>query len=73
MSAKLTVEKALEEAGYWYPPDAIEAVRSGRDSYHPFDGDITFRLAADVRAIIQRAIHRAEHSKQPGAVCECPR
>jgi hypothetical protein len=51
-------EKALRRAGYWYPPDAIQAVHEGRDTYHPLDPKITYTIGQSQRVIIRGVLNR---------------
>lgn len=60
-----TVEQMLEEMGYWYPPDAIAAVKENRETYHPIDPTITYDLHPSIKRIIQEAIAKLE-SKHNG-------
>lgn len=55
-----TVEQALRDLGFWYPPDAIAAVREGRSRYHPFDNKMTYGMTDGVRNLIQTAIDTVE-------------
>lgn len=53
------IEHALRTAGYWYPPDAIDAVWEGRDHYHPLDPTITYPMTATRWRTIGACIHKA--------------
>lgn len=52
------VEVALKDIGYWYPPDAMQAVLTGRESYVSLGGH-EWPLRPPTRERIQRAMKSA--------------
>lgn len=55
------VERLLEKAGYWYPPDAILAVAEGREEYRPLDPAVgPYRLDREAKREISRCLRELE-------------
>jgi len=61
----LDVTKALAKAGWYYPPDAIEAVHQGRATYHPLAPEIMYPLTRRCREEIQQAMKAADVRQPP--------
>jgi len=61
------VTGALWKAGWWYPPDAIQAVHEGRDSYHPHVPEIEYPMTPGIRKQIVDAMKAADVRQPPKA------
>lgn len=52
------VEKDCETAGYWWPPDLLDAIVEGRKKYHPIDASLSYPVDALQRQLVVTLLDR---------------
>ena len=42
--ARKAIDDEIKRRGWWYPPDLLDAIAEGRDTYHPLDPKISYAV-----------------------------
>jgi hypothetical protein len=57
------VEAELKYRGWWFPPDAIQAVSRGRDSYAALDNRTVWSVTRPTREVIRAALVKTNYGR----------
>lgn len=57
------VEAELKYRGWWFPPDAIQAVSRGRTIYVAFDNRTVWNVTTTTRNVIRAALDKTNYGR----------